>query len=63
MQRMTIRAEPELIERVKRRAGQRGVSVSQFCREAMRHELGPDEKQIQPPLTLTGPRLLVQVTS
>ncbi len=63
MQRLTIRAEPELIQRVKLSAAQRGVSVSQFCRDAMRHELGPDEEQIQPPLTLTGPRLLVKVTS
>jgi plasmid stability protein len=54
MQRVTIRAEPELIERVKRRAAQRGVSVSQFCREAMRHELGPDEERIPPPLTCIG---------
>jgi predicted transcriptional regulator len=43
MQRLTIRAEPELIQRVKRCAAQRGVSVSQFCREAMRRELGPDD--------------------
>jgi Ribbon-helix-helix protein, copG family len=54
MQRLMIQAEPELIERVKRRAAQRGVSASQVWREAARHEVGPDEEQIPPPLTFIG---------
>jgi hypothetical protein len=56
MQRLMIQAEPELIERTKRRAAERGVSVAQVVREAMRHELGPDpdEERIPPPLTCIG---------
>jgi hypothetical protein len=56
MQRLMIQAEPELIERTKRRASERGVSVAQVVREAMEHELGPapDEERIPPPLTCIG---------
>jgi hypothetical protein len=54
MQRLMIQAEPELIQRVKRRAAQRGVSASQVWREAARHEVGPDEERIPPPLTCIG---------
>lgn len=52
-----IQAEPELIERTKRRASERGVSVAQVVREAMEHELGPasdEEERIPPPLTCIG---------
>jgi hypothetical protein len=54
MQRLMIQAEPELIQRVKRRAAERGVSASEVWRDAMRHELGPDEERIPPPLTCIG---------
>lgn len=50
-----IQAEPELVERTKRRAAERGVSVAQVVRDAIEHELGPaDEEQIPPPLTCIG---------
>jgi hypothetical protein len=54
MQRMMIQAEPEMIERVKRRAAERGVSASHVWREAMEHELGPDAERVPPPLTCIG---------
>jgi len=54
MQRLMIQAEPELVARAKRRAAERGVSVAQVVREAMEHELGPDEERIPPPLTCIG---------
>ena len=55
MQRLMIQAEPELVERAKRRARERGVSVAQVVREAMEHELGSaEEEQIPPPLTCIG---------
>jgi hypothetical protein len=55
MQRLMIQAEPELIERAKRRAAERGVSVAHAVREAMEHEFGPaEEEQIPPPLTCIG---------
>jgi hypothetical protein len=56
MQRLMIQAEPELIERAKRRAAERGVSVAQAVREAMEHEFGPaeEEEPIPPPLTCIG---------
>lgn len=49
-----IRAEPDLIERIKRRAAERGVSAAQVWREGARHEVGPDEERIPPPLTCIG---------
>lgn len=49
-----IQAEPELIERVKRRAAERGVSAAHVWREAARHEVGADEERIPPPLTCIG---------
>jgi hypothetical protein len=52
MQRLMIQAEPELIERAKRRASERGVSVAQVVREAMEHELG--DEPAQPPFSLIG---------
>jgi hypothetical protein len=54
MQRLMIQAEPELIQRAKRRATERGVSVAQVVREAMQHELGPGKERIPPPLTCIG---------
>jgi len=54
MQRIMIQAEPELVERAKRRARERGVSVAQVVREAMEHELGAGEERIPPPLRCIG---------
>jgi hypothetical protein len=57
MQRLMIQAEPELVERAKRRARERGVSVAQIVREAMEHELGVDDEErepLAPPLTHVG---------
>jgi hypothetical protein len=55
MQRLMIQAEPELVERAKRRAAERGVSVAQVVRDAMEHDLGQaDEERIPPPLTCIG---------
>ncbi len=50
-----IQAEPELIERAKRRASERGVSVAQVVRDAIEHELGEaGEESVPPPLTCIG---------
>jgi hypothetical protein len=55
MQRLMIQAEPELVERAKRRARERGVSVAQVVREAIEHELGSGEQEcIPPPLHCIG---------
>jgi hypothetical protein len=55
LQRLMIQAEPELVERAKRRAAERGVSVAQVVRDAMEHDLGKaDEERIPPPLTCIG---------
>jgi hypothetical protein len=53
MQRLMIQAEPELVERAKRRARERGVSVAQVVREALEHELDAGER-IPPPLRCVG---------
>ncbi len=49
MQRLMIQAEPELVERARRRARERGVSVAQVVREAIEHELGSSEEERIPP--------------
>jgi hypothetical protein len=49
MRRLMIQAEPELVERAKRRARERGVSVAQVVREALEHELGAAEEEPTPP--------------
>jgi hypothetical protein len=55
MQRLMIQAEPELVERAKRRARERGVSVAQVVREALEHELRTtDDEPIPPPLNCIG---------
>jgi hypothetical protein len=54
MQRLMIQADPELVERAKRRATERGVSMAQFLREAMERELASSEEQVPPPLTCVG---------
>jgi len=55
MQRLMIQADPELVERAKRCAAERGVSVAQVVREALEHELDVDgEEPLAPPLTCIG---------
>jgi hypothetical protein len=54
MQRLMIQAEPGLVELVKRRAHERGVSVAQVVREALEHELGVQEEPLAPPLHCIG---------
>ncbi len=55
MQRLMIQAEPELVERTRRCAAERGVSVAQVVREALEHELGVDrEEPLAPPLMCIG---------
>lgn len=55
MQRLMIQAEPVLLERAKRRARERGVSVAQVVREALEHELGAErEEPLAPPLRSIG---------
>lgn len=41
MRRMMIQADDELLDRAKRRAAERGVSVAQLVREALERDLGP----------------------
>jgi predicted HicB family RNase H-like nuclease len=45
MQRLTIRASPVLIERARRRARDRGVSLSRFVRDALRRYLDGVEER------------------
>jgi len=56
MQRLMIQAEPELVQRTKRRARERGVSVAQVVREAIERELGStaEDERIPPPLSCIG---------
>jgi hypothetical protein len=54
LRRLMIQAEPELIERAKRRASERGVSVAQVVRDAMEHEFGSSDEHVPPPLTCIG---------
>lgn len=41
MRRIMIQADQSLVDRAKRRAAERGVSVAQIVREALERELGP----------------------
>lgn len=41
MKRMMIQADDALLDRARRRAADRGVSVAQLVREALERELGP----------------------
>jgi len=54
MQRLMIQAEPELVQRAKRRARERGVSVAQVVREALERELGVEDEPLAPPLDCIG---------
>ena len=52
MRRLMIQADEALLERARRRAAERGVSIAQLVREALERELGPD---LQPaPHSLAG---------
>lgn len=53
MKRMMIQADEELLDRAKRRAAERDISVAQLVREALERELG-DGDGPQPPLTCVG---------
>ncbi len=52
MKRMMIQADERLLERARRRAAERGVSVAQVVRDALERELGYEEAP--PPLTCVG---------
>ncbi len=52
MQRLMVQADPEMVERLRRRASERRVSMAQVVREALEHELGGESEQ--PPLSLIG---------
>lgn len=55
MQRLMIQADPALVERAKRRAAERGVSLAQVVREALEHELAVQEEEpLAPPLRCIG---------
>jgi hypothetical protein len=45
MKRIMIQADEALLERAKRRAADRGVSMAQLIREALERELGPAAPQ------------------
>jgi hypothetical protein len=53
MKRMMIQADERLLERAKRRAAERGVSVAQVVRDALEKELGYEQAP-PPPLTSIG---------
>jgi len=47
-----IEVEPELLERARRAASERGVAVPQLVKVALEHELGDEVPQ--PPFSLIG---------
>jgi hypothetical protein len=51
MKRIMIQADERLLERARRRAAQRGVSVAQVVRDALEKDLGYE--QALPPLPLS----------
>ena len=53
MKRMMIQADERLLERARRRAAERGVSVAQVVRDALEKELGYDETP-PPPVACIG---------
>lgn len=46
MRRIMIQADEELIERARRRAAERGVSIAQIVREALEKELGTQPRPL-----------------
>jgi hypothetical protein len=53
MKRVMIQADERLLERAKRRAAERGVSVAQVVRDALKKELGYEQAP-PPPLGCIG---------
>ena len=52
MKRIMIQAEERLLERVRRRAAQRGVSVAQVVRDALEKDLGYEQALPPQPLCI-----------
>lgn len=52
MKRVMFQADEELIERVRRRADERGVSFAQMVREALEQAVGPATPP--PPTSIVG---------
>jgi len=52
MRRLMIQADEELLERARRRAAERGVSIAQLVREALERELAPPA--VQPEIRCVG---------
>jgi hypothetical protein len=52
MKRIMVQAEERLLERARRRASERGISVAQVFRDALERELG--DEQPPPPLSSIG---------
>ncbi len=52
MKRVMIQADERLLERARRRAAERGVSVAQVFRDALERDLGDETPP--PPLTSIG---------
>ncbi len=48
----TVEVDPELLERARKVADERGVAVPQLVNTALEHELGGEEPQ--PPFSLIG---------
>lgn len=48
MKRMMFQADERLLERARLRAAERGVSVAQVVREALERELGYDDAEPRP---------------
>jgi hypothetical protein len=53
MKRVMIQADERLLERARRRAAERGVSLAQLVRDALEKELGYEEAP-PPPLASIG---------
>jgi hypothetical protein len=53
MKRVMIQADERLLERARRRAAERGVSLAQLVRDALEKELGYEEAP-PPPLACIG---------
>ncbi len=54
MERMIFQADTDLLDRVRHRARQRGVSVAHVVRDALERELGEEGKRPRPRSIGTG---------